>query len=436
MAERKASYGGVVVLGAPDKAGLKARLDALLAAAPSGDIPTMQAPSAEDLAALERIVIDFESADELINRIERARQAVEAGALADDRWADWKRLESRGVYRGRGAPGKVAFLFSGQGTQYVNMLRELRDVDAVVAQTFAEADEVMIPILGRPLSDLIFIESDDKAALETAEETLRDTRITQPAVLAVDVALYRLLKSYEIEPDLVIGHSLGEYAALVAAGALTFAEALRVVSVRGRAMAEVAQADNGAMAAIMAPLDEVERILTAVEGYAIICNVNSRSQVVIGGETAAIEKAVSAFGGAGYRAVPLAVSHAFHTRIVEGAARPLQVVIRAQQVQPPVLPVVANVTGDLYPTAPGEIVDLLGRQVYSPVQFVRGIETLYACGARVFVEVGPKRVLAAFAEEILAGRSDVLVVYTNHPRRGAVVSFHQAMCALYAVGLG
>ncbi len=431
MVEPKVPYSGVVVLGAPDEAGLCVRLDALLAAAQAGDVPSPCAPSAQDLAAPERIAIDFDGAETLIERAGRARQALSAGPASD-----WARLEGRGVYRGRGAPGKVAFLFSGQGAQYVNMLRELRDIDPVVARTFAEADTAMAPVLGRPLSEFIFVDSDDKAVLEAAEEALRDTRITQPAVLAVDVALQRLLASYGVEPDLVVGHSLGEYAALVAAQALTFEDALRIVSVRGQAMTKVAQADNGAMAAIMAPLEDVERILTSVDGYVIVCNVNSRSQVVIGGETAAVEKAVAAFGEAGYRAVPLAVSHAFHTRIVKGAAVPLRAMIEAQNVHPPALPVVSNVTGDLYPAGPGEIIELLGRQVYSPVQFVRGIETLYAQGARVFVEVGPKRVLAAFAEDILKDRAAAVFVHTNHPRRGAVVSFHQSLCALYAAGVG
>lgn len=435
MVERKAPYSGVAVLGAPDEAGLIARLDALLAAAQAGDVPSPCAPSAQDLAAPERVAIDFDGVDALIERVGRARQALSADMLAARPASDWARLEGRGVYRGRGAPGKVAFLFSGQGAQYVNMLRELRDVDPLVAQTFAEADVVMTPVLGRPLSEYIFSDSDDKAVLGAAEEALRDTRITQPAVLAVDVALHRLLASYGVEPDLVIGHSLGEYAALVAARTLTFEAALRLVSIRGRAMADVAQADNGTMAAIMAPLEEVARILATVGGYAVVCNVNSRSQVVIGGETAAVEQAIRAFGEAGHRAVPLAVSHAFHTRIVAGAAAPLKAAIEAQTVRPPARPVVSNVTGDLYPADTGQVVELLGRQVYSPVQFVRGIETLYAQGARVFVEVGPKRVLAAFAEEILKDCATVFV-HTNHPRRGAVVSFHQALCALYAAGVG
>jgi acyl transferase domain-containing protein len=201
-------------------------------------------------------------------------------------------------------------------------------------------------------------------------------------------------------------------------------------------MSRVSHDDNGSMAAVSAPLAEVERILGQVQGYVIVSNINSRQQVVVGGETAAVEQAVAAFGEAGHRTQMLAVSHAFHTRIVAPARDPLRRVIEQQNVRPPRLPVVANVSGDLYPDDTEAIIDLVGRQVDSPVQFVQGVETLYRHGARIFVEVGPRRVLATFVESTLSERDDVISIFTNHPRRGAVTSFNQALCALLAAGLG
>src|SRR5207248_7596009 len=124
----------------------------------------------------------------------------------------WKGLAAKGVFRGSGAAPKVAFLFTGQGSQYVNMLRELRAREPIVADTFAETDAVMTRLIGRPLSDYIFA---DEAGQAQAEEMLKQTTITQPAVLTVDIALARLLAAYGIAPDFVMGHSLGEYAALV-----------------------------------------------------------------------------------------------------------------------------------------------------------------------------------------------------------------------------
>ena len=133
------------------------------------------------------------------------------------------------------------------------MLAEFRDVEPIVAETFAEADRIMTPLLGKPLTDYIFIDEDDAEAMARASEDLRQTEITQPAVLTVDVALTRMLAAYGITPDMVMGHSLGEYGALVGAGALSFADALEAVSARGQGMANVDVDDNGTMAAISRP---------------------------------------------------------------------------------------------------------------------------------------------------------------------------------------
>ncbi|HEU5469334.1 MAG TPA: acyltransferase domain-containing protein, partial [Actinophytocola sp.] len=338
------------------------------------------------------------------------------------------------MFFGRGAKARVAFLYPGQGSQYVNMLNTLRTREPVVADTFAEADAVMTPLLGRPLTDYVFTDAPD------GERRLLQTEITQPAVLACDIALTRLLAQHGITPDIVMGHSLGEYAALVAAEALPFADALEAVSARGSEMAHVEVADKGAMAAVLAPLDEIERIIAAVGGYVVIANVNSTGQAVIGGATAAIQAAVEAFTGKGYTAIPLPVSHAFHTSIVAPVSEPLRRVLSRLDLRPPRLPVVANVDGQLYPGGSNvrePMLDILARQVASPVQFVTGLHTLYAQGARVFVEVGPKKALHGFVEDVLGQRhDDVVSVFTNHPKQGDLVSFNQALCGLYAAGHG
>ena len=133
----------------------------------------------------------------------------------------------------------------------------------------------MTPLLGRPLTSYLFVDPADPDAVAEAEAELRKTEITQPAVLSVDLAITRLLAAYGIEPDLVMGHSLGEYGALVAAGALTLPAALEAVSARGREMAHLTVEDNGAMAAVFAPLEEIERIVAESDGYVVIANVNS-----------------------------------------------------------------------------------------------------------------------------------------------------------------
>ncbi|HWQ04001.1 MAG TPA: SDR family NAD(P)-dependent oxidoreductase [Longilinea sp.] len=425
-----AFYRGLLFLSANSTAELKTNLEKTLENARAGRLPEQTIPSPDALARNERLALDFDSVEELIKRCEKTLQAFESTSPAA-----WSALGAHAVYRGSGKAGKLAFLFPGQGSQYVNMLKDLCEVEPLAAETFREADEVMTPILGRPLTSYIYVDGDPDAVAQ-AENDLKNTEITQPAVLTANVALLRLMKKFGFEPDLVIGHSLGEYAALVAAGVLTFAEALEVVSARGREMSKVSMEDNGCMAAVSAPLGEVESILKTIDGYVVLANINSPQQSVIGGATAAVEQALAAFQSAGFQAVKIPVSHAFHTRIVAPASEPLRKVIARMNVQPPLIPVVANVTGDLYPAGKEEILDLLAQQVTSPVQFIHGIETLYAQGARVFAEVGPKRVLNALATDILKGKEGITLVATNHPRKGARTSFNEALCGLYAAGMG
>ena len=346
----------------------------------------------------------------------------------------WKALQAHGIYRGSGKPGKVAFLFPGQGSQYVNMLLDLDESEPVVRDTFAEADRVMEPILGRPLTSFIYTQGGEDE-IKQAEQELKNTAITQPAMLTANVAMLRVLRKYGVEPDLVIGHSLGEYAALVAAGVLTFAEALEAVSARGREMAQIKVEDNGCMAAVSAPLDVVEETIKSVDGYVVIANINSPVQSVLGGTTAAIDSAIAKFQEKGLQAVKIPVSHAFHTKIVAPASQPMRAVIARMNVKTPQLPIVANVTGELYPTGREEILDLLASQVASPVQFVKGMQCLYAQGARIFIEAGPKRVLNSLAADNLRDRSDVTIIATNHPRKGGKASFNEALCAIYAAGI-
>jgi polyketide-type polyunsaturated fatty acid synthase PfaA len=422
-------YRGLLFVGAPDAQTLKERLNSILEAVKALKTAPESFPTAEEAAQVERIAIDYSSLEELVNRSEKALKALEAETPNT-----WQALTAQGVYRGRGTPGKVAFLFPGQGSQYVNMLKDLCEVEPVVADTFKEADAIMAPVLGRSLTSYIYVDGDEES-LKGAEASLRDTAITQPAMLTANVALLRLMNKFGYQPDIVIGHSLGEYAALVASGVLTFAEALEIVSARGREMKKVSVADNGGMVAVSAPIDEVERIINSLDEYVVIANINSPVQSVVGGSTTGVDAALKAFQEAGFQATRIPVSHAFHTKIVAPASVPLKEVIARMSLKSPQIPVVANVTGELYPTKREEILEILGQQVASPVQFIKGMQTLYDHGVRVFAEIGPKRVLNALANDNLKGKSEVTLLATNHPRKGAVVSFNEALCGLLAAGI-
>src|SRR5205823_2261066 len=177
----------------------------------------------------------------------------------------------------------------------------------------------------------------------------------------------------------------GEYGALVASGALPFHEALEAVSARGRGMTQVAVNDTGKMAALFAPMEEIERILKTIDGYVVIANINSDHQAVIGGASKAVEQAIAAFQKAGFEPVELPVSHAFHTSIVTPASGPLRAALQKLHLESPHIPIVANLNGEFYPTGPNvapEMVDILAKQVASPVQFVKGLRTLYEADTR------------------------------------------------------
>jgi len=428
----KAPLRGAIVIGAASAAELAERLRVVKKEADAGGAPAPAAPADADLRAPERLAIDYANAADLADRAGSALKA-----LAANQPPIWKALRAQGVFRGHGPAPKVAFLYPGQGSQYVNMLQSLCESEPIVAEIFAEADRVMTPLLGKPLSEFIFVDRADAGAVAQAEEALKQTEITQPAVLATDLALTRLLAAYGIQPDFAMGHSLGEYGALVAVGALPFADALEAVSARGRGMTDVGVVDNGRMAAVFAPLDEMERVLKTVDGYLVIANINSNHQAVIGGASRAVEQAMEVFQKAGYEVAALPVSHAFHTSIVAPASEPLRRVLERLRLESPRLPVVANTNGEFYPVGPNvapKMVDILAQQVAAPVQFVKGLRTLYDAGARVFVEVGPKKALQGFTEDVLG--SGVVSVFTNHPKVGDIPAFNQALCCLYASGLG
>jgi len=430
----KAPLRGALVIGASSEAALAERLRAVLKDAEAGHAPAPAAPAESDLRAPERLAIDYADAADLA---EKAPKALKA--LAVNQPAMWKALRAQGIFGGKGPATKVAFLYTGQGSQYVNMLQSLRAAEPIVAETFTEADRVMTPLLGKPLSEFIFVDHGDDKAVAKAEADLMRTAITQPAVIATDLALTRLLAAYGIQPDMTMGHSVGEYGALVAAGALPFDDAIEAVSARGREMTRVSMEDNGRMAAVFAPLDEIERILKAVNGYVVIANINSNHQAVIGGASKTVQQATEAFQQAGYNVVGLPVSHAFHTSIVAPASEPLRRMLERLRLQSPRLPIVANVSGEFYPMGPEvvpQMLDILARQMASPVQFVKGLRTLYDAGARIFVETGPKKALRGFADDVLGDRDDVVSLFTNHPKLGDVPAFNQALCGLYAAGLG
>ena len=282
---------------------------------------------------------------------------------------------------------KTAFLFAGQGSQTVGMVRDLYEYYPIVRKTFDQASQ----ILGY----------DIRALIDNQEDKLHQTRYTQPAILTTSVAIFRLLEEEGVQPDMVAGLSLGEYSALVASGALAFEDAIALIAKRGEYMETAAPAGTGKMVAVLnTDVNLIEAICSTVtSGIVSPANYNTPAQIVIGGEVAAVDEAVELLKEAGVkRMIPLNVSGPFHTALLKPASDQLALALEQVDFADFRVPLVENTQATVMKK--DEIRFLLTRQVMEPVRFYESIATMQEAGVTKFIEIGPGKILSGFVKKI------------------------------------
>jgi acyl transferase domain-containing protein/NAD(P)H-dependent flavin oxidoreductase YrpB (nitropropane dioxygenase family)/NADP-dependent 3-hydroxy acid dehydrogenase YdfG len=421
-----------------DSASLDATLGALQASLERGARPELRALAAAVCATAagnghareraRRLAIVATDLADLRLKLGVARDALRAGRT---------HLQDRkGVYLGgvAEATGKLAFLFPGQGSQAPHMLRDLALHFPHLRLACERADRALVGRLPRRLSAYIYPPpAFTPAEQEARMQAITDTVVAQPALGAVEIGLVDLLLDLGLEPDMVAGHSYGEYVALAAAGALSPEALFAISEARGRAIKESVGETPGTMAAVLAPAEKVADALREVPNV-WLANFNAPKQTIIAGAPADVENAVAMLERASLRAKPIPVACAFHSPLMERARTRLAGELARLDLKAPRIPVFSNTEAGPYPQEPARMAALLSEHLVRPVRFQDEIRAMYVQGARLFVEVGPKSVLTSLVRQILE-QPDALAISVDASDRNGLVQLLHAVAQVAAAGV-
>jgi len=352
--------------------------------------------------------------------------------------ASWE--HPQGIYyraSGMELGGKVVALFSGQGSQYLEMGRELAMNFPMMQRLHGYMDSLLLKDNLQPLSEIVFPHPVFEEAEKNAQiAALQRTEYAQPAIGVLSAGMYTILQQAGFRSDFVAGHSFGEITALWAAGVLTTEDYLFLVKARGQAMAapEDPDHDAGSMLAVKEDISKVEAVLKHFPQVAI-ANQNSPNQYVLAGPTAEIAKVRQALQDKGYTAVLLPVSAAFHTPLIAFAQKSFAIATKSVKFENPKIPVYSNVTGKQYPKEPQAIQKILETHLSNSVLFKQEIESIYAAGGTCFVEFGPRRILTNLVKEILGDRPHLTVSLNPSTQKNSDRSLREAVVQLRVIGM-
>jgi len=365
----------------------------------------------------------------------------EASSSIESNWQNNDRENNRNLknifYGGPEKPGKIAFIFPGQGSQYVGMGRDL-------VCTFPEAFNILEKANEKYnnselLSNFIYpCPAQTKTEKKEQDEALRRTDIAQPAIGAVSLAMHNILKEFGIKPDATCGHSYGELTALCSAGWIDIDTFFLLSISRGNSMAAAGQnkdQKNGAMLAVKASLEKLANLVIEVGSDVILANKNSPNQGVLSGSIEAINHAVKICKKEGLKAIKLPVAAAFHSSLVKTARKPFKKTLKKIKISPSEIPVLSNTTGRAYPYDSEHVKKLLGDHLISPVDFVSNVENLFEMGIRTFIEIGPKSVLSGLVKSILNDRKfQAIPLDCSSGRQFGLTDLARTLCRIASIG--